>query len=220
MKKMNRMMAIIAVMASGLGAGVAYGAQSDVAKAFDALNTGNSAEVMLTNLTRKDIVNARNKDGDTLIMAAIDAYPIFVKNEMDYASAVGEHKKASEYRADAQKRVNQMVSYFIDQLNAKARRDVLDAQNNQGKTALMLAAQKDLTDTVKILHRWGSAHSVIKKDKQGKRASAHPGKVNYSLINMLKKWEKEAEALIGGPDKGLGKSDLEKDWHVISPDKD
>lgn len=203
MEKFNRMMAVVALTV-GFGAGALYGAQSDVENVFDNLRYGDFTNVILTELTPREIVSARSNDGDTLIIDAVLSY------------GIAQYKAKSP--AAGQKDINAVITHFIGLLKPQARRDLLDVTNKKGQTALMLAAQKGLTETVNILHKYGSAGSVLKKDKQGKRASDVTRLT--TLKNLLKKWEKEAEALLGDTANGQAKSDLEKDWHLINPEKD
>ena len=172
MKKMNRMMVAIALMACGLGATVAYSAQSDVDQVFRYLRRGFFTDVMKVKLSPREILQARNQYGDTLITEPILVYQIVDRSKFG-----------------AQEKIKNVISHFLKDLSPQQKINLLNTPDTNGQTALMLATQKRLSNIVKFLHNQGA--SVLKRDPQEKLASDYAF-IRSDLKKMLKKFEREA----------------------------
>jgi len=183
MKKMNQMMAVIALMAVVFGSLDVVCAASDVLEVLQDIDRSKYDDAMKVKLTQKEIMGARSEWHYTIIQSVLRPFAVYPPPK---------YQKASNAE---QKKIDQVIMYFLNKLKPKQQRGLLSVKGLfKGDTALMMAARGGLEKTAELLKKFGAWDYVLEKDKYGVRASGY-AQEGSALKQTLEKWEKEVEDL-------------------------
>lgn len=130
-------------------------------------------------ITTDDLLNSKDANGNTLLLAAIQGYPLAVKK-------YGEE--------DAAGNLNKIVNLLLPKLSKEqVSADMINTQNNDGMTVLALLAKVGVNKA----NIYGALRSkgalAISADKK-KASDSATSKNKKQIIDMLRSWETYEEA--------------------------